>query len=159
MFGQRFKRAPMRRVALQVGVTHSCFEFCSGPIPNVTFRSVAFLHQAAGNQTGLQSMQEDEEDAGVLKSTNEEVFICDIYTSAQRKTFFYRISACWSTGSAVTSHPGAQRVKGLDRGPRIGSAGAVLGLEPINLLISNQSQTTSRKNMDVRSNMRSLEYF
>lgn len=64
MLGQRFKRAPMRRVALQVGVTHSCFEFWSGPIPNVTFSSVALLYQAPEEETEVQSMQEDEDGVG-----------------------------------------------------------------------------------------------
>lgn len=62
MLGQRFKRAPMRRVALQVGVTRSCFEFCSGPIPNVTFISVALLHQTPEEETEVQGRQEDQEE-------------------------------------------------------------------------------------------------
>lgn len=64
MLGQRFKRAPTRRVALQVGVTRSCFEFWSGPIPNVKFSSVALLHQAPEEETGVQSTQEEEEEVG-----------------------------------------------------------------------------------------------
>lgn len=61
MLGQRFKRAQMRRVALQVGVTRSCFEFRNGPIPNVTFSSLTLLHQAPEEETEL---QEDEEQVG-----------------------------------------------------------------------------------------------